>query len=488
MAATAPAPSPVGGASALHALQFRVMRLCRPTLDVERPLRFALDDLGHDGDDALPLGVAASLSEGGAPPEAFERRLDLVHPEHASGVSGMLVLPQSFGNIYLGETFTSYVSAGNHSDRAVRDAGFKAELQTERQRLILFDNTAAPLPVLQPGECYDFTVEHDLKELGAHTLVCSTVYTDADGERKYLPQYFKFAASNPLAVRTKVRPGRDGRTLLEACVENATRTPLLLASATFDPSPRLRCETLAPPAVSATAAVFPEPGSCQRGAPDARGAGMGLPSLSGRAMHVLAPSGGSAHFLFELRPDDRGDDAAATTSGAGDAGEPLGKLEIRWKGRMGEAGRLQTQQIMGPPRPRRDVEITVAPSLPTTATLARPLSLRCVIRNCAATATAPLELVARDGWEDPGADAGAGTTGKNAAPPLGMAVDGPRAVSLGVLEPGGEATAEVTVVPLAPGTRRLPMVEVRDAGGRLVSELKPWEVMVEREVETSRPE
>lgn len=30
------------------------------------------------------------------------------------------------------------------------------------------------------------------------------VYTDADGERKYLPQYFKFMASNPLSVRTKV--------------------------------------------------------------------------------------------------------------------------------------------------------------------------------------------------------------------------------------------------------------------------------------------
>jgi hypothetical protein len=30
------------------------------------------------------------------------------------------------------------------------------------------------------------------------------VYTDWDGERKYLPQYFKFMASNPLSVRTKV--------------------------------------------------------------------------------------------------------------------------------------------------------------------------------------------------------------------------------------------------------------------------------------------
>ena len=30
------------------------------------------------------------------------------------------------------------------------------------------------------------------------------VYTDHDGERKYLPQYFKFVAANPLSVRTKV--------------------------------------------------------------------------------------------------------------------------------------------------------------------------------------------------------------------------------------------------------------------------------------------
>jgi hypothetical protein len=90
------------------------------------------------------------------------------------------------------------------SERAVQLVGIKAELQTERQRLVLFDNTAAPIPVLQPGEAHDFTVEHDLKELGAHTLVCSTVYTDAEGERRYLPQYFKFSASNPLAVRTKV--------------------------------------------------------------------------------------------------------------------------------------------------------------------------------------------------------------------------------------------------------------------------------------------
>jgi hypothetical protein len=35
-------------------------------------------------------------------------------------------------------------------------------------------------------------------------LVCTALYNDGDGERKYLPQFFKFVVSNPLSVRTKV--------------------------------------------------------------------------------------------------------------------------------------------------------------------------------------------------------------------------------------------------------------------------------------------
>lgn len=37
--------------------------------------------------------------------------------------------------------------------------------------------------------------------------VCSTAYTDSDGERKFLPQYFRFSVANPVAVRTKARCG-----------------------------------------------------------------------------------------------------------------------------------------------------------------------------------------------------------------------------------------------------------------------------------------
>jgi len=32
---------------------------------------------------------------------------------------------------------------------------------------------------------------------------------------------------------------------------------------------------------------------------------------------------------------------------------PWGKLEIKWRGSLGEVGRLQTQQILGPPAPTK---------------------------------------------------------------------------------------------------------------------------------------
>ena len=84
------------------------------------------------------------------------------------------------------------------------DQCLQAELQTDRQKVALFDSSATPILSLAPGARHDFIVAHDVKEVGPHTLACSTVYITAAGERKYYPQYFKFASHNPLSVRTKV--------------------------------------------------------------------------------------------------------------------------------------------------------------------------------------------------------------------------------------------------------------------------------------------
>lgn len=88
-------------------------------------------------------------------------------------------------------------------------------------------------------------------------LVCSALYNDADGERKYLPQFFKFVVANPLSVRTKViiipslslslSPALSDccalqvrvvkeTTFLEACIENHTKANLFMDQVDFEPA------------------------------------------------------------------------------------------------------------------------------------------------------------------------------------------------------------------------------------------------------------
>ena len=149
-----------------------------------------------------------------------------------------------------------------------------------------------------------------------------------------------------------------------------------------------------------------------------------MPSLAGRDLRVLDAAGGAAHFLFELREKPRGwrgeaGEAGETVETVEENADALGKLEIRWRGRAGETGRLQTQQILGAPKPAKragDVELKLDPESMEgldTVTLAAPVSLAFVAKNAnAATATPELELVVLDDDEAPADDAGARATRK----------------------------------------------------------------------------
>lgn len=69
----------------------------------------------------------------------------------------------------------------------------QAELQSDRQNMVLHDSSAAPLPSLPPGGRHDFIVRHEVKELGSHTLVCSSMYVAQDGSRRMQPQVWSAA-------------------------------------------------------------------------------------------------------------------------------------------------------------------------------------------------------------------------------------------------------------------------------------------------------
>ncbi|RWR76349.1 trafficking protein particle complex subunit 13 isoform X1 [Cinnamomum micranthum f. kanehirae] len=314
-----------------HSLAFRVMRLCRPSFHVETPLRLDPLDLiaGEDlFDDPHALlsshdfisksKISKEQGEEGPTDLSYRNRFELQNPYDAMGLSGLLVLPQAFGAIYLGETFCSYISINNSSNFEARDIAIKAEIQTEKQRILLLDTSKSPVESIRSGGRYDFIVEHDVKELGPHTLVCTALYNDGDGERKYLPQFFKFVVANPLSVRTKVRSIKEN-TYLEACIENHTKSNLFMDQVDFEP------------ALHWTAAILKA---------DDHHSETDFQTREIFNSPVLIKAGGGIHnFLYQLKLSSQ--ESAEMKSNV------LGKLQITWRTNLGEPGRLQTQQILG---------------------------------------------------------------------------------------------------------------------------------------------
>ncbi|CAH9112056.1 unnamed protein product [Cuscuta europaea] len=362
-----------------HSLAFRVMRLCRPSLHVEIPLCFDPCDLlfGEDlfddsiASDNLPrlLSGCESVTSGdnAADPSdlSYRSRFLLEQSSDSLGLSGLLVLPQSFGAIYLGETFCSYISINNSSNFEARDVVIKAEIQTERQRILLLDTSKSPVESIRAGGRYDFIVEHDVKELGAHTLVCTAQYNDGDAERKYLPQFFKFIVTNPLSVRTKVRIVKE-TTFLEACIENNTKSNLYMDQVDFEPVQNWVATVLRPddhhleknPLVRE---LFKPP--------------------------VIIRSGGGVHnFLYQLRLLPEGSQLPKV-----EGSNILGKLQITWRTNLGEPGRLQTQHILGNPIVLQDIEL-VAVEVPPVIIFEKPFLVRFNLTNQTDRILGPFEI------------------------------------------------------------------------------------------------
>ncbi|KAJ9690416.1 hypothetical protein PVL29_012858 [Vitis rotundifolia] len=356
-----------------HSLAFRVMRLCRPSFHVDNPLLLDPADL-LAGEDIFDDPLAASdlprllhnhTLKSNDSDLTYRTRFLLNDPSDAMGLSGLLVLPQSFGAIYLGETFCSYISINNSSNFEVRDVAIKAEMQTEKQRILLLDTSKSPVESIRAGGRYDFIVEHDVKELGAHTLVCTAVYNDGDGERKYLPQFFKFVVANPLSVKTKVRIVKDN-TFLEACIENHTKSNLYMDQVEFEPSQHW------------TATVLK--------------AGEGLSDNDAPTREIFKPpilirsGGGIQNYLYQLKLSSQGSAQMKV-----DGSNVLGKLQITWRTNLGEPGRLQTQQILGSPITRKEIELQVM-EVPSVTILERPFLVHLNLTNQTDRTMGPFEV------------------------------------------------------------------------------------------------
>ncbi|RZC40656.1 trafficking protein particle complex subunit 13 [Asbolus verrucosus] len=282
-----------------HLLALKVMRLTRPTL-------------------ASPLPVTCDSKDlpGNLLNVALQQDPTSVQGTETLCTGQFLLLPQSPVNIYLGETFSSYICVYSETQQIVSNVTVKVDLQTSSQRLPLSMNP--PTPQLGPDETVNIVIHHEVKEIGNHILVCEVSYQNATGVTKSFRKFFKIQVLKPLDVKTKFYNAENDDVYLEAQVQNITSGPICLEKVALDASHLFKVISL---------------NVTHKGE-----------SIFGKTT-LLQPQA-VCQFLYCLSPSEKLSADLKSLSGATN----IGKLDIVWRSNLGERGRLQTSQLqrMGP--------------------------------------------------------------------------------------------------------------------------------------------
>ncbi|KAG2237885.1 hypothetical protein BDF21DRAFT_408824 [Thamnidium elegans] len=327
-----------------HLLSLKVMRLSRPQLTSTLPIYY---ESNTEKTSPLVDGLESLNISDLTASHPIDRNQCNEIQIRDFGLSQMLKLPSAFGNIYLGENFSTFISINNESPFAVQQVGVKIELQTSSQRFVLSDTTTTPLTALEPQKTYDTTVAHEIKELGVHILVCSVQYNAPDGKRRHFRKFYKFQVSNPLAVKTKLNNLIDGRVFLEAQLQNVSAGPMFLERMKFEPSEHFIFEDLNQ-VVTNNDSVFGD--------------------------SFIHPQD-IRQYLYMLSPKDDQNDRISRTTNA------LGKLDIVWRSYMGDLGRLQTSQLTRKAPMLEDLEVQPFLQEPVRVILEHPFKLGIRVKN-----------------------------------------------------------------------------------------------------------
>ncbi|KAF9899744.1 hypothetical protein BX616_002867 [Lobosporangium transversale] len=451
-----------------HLISLKVMRLSRPSLVTGHSLYFG----SPHGKSNLATETETTLQTvGGARPnmtsiltnaltELSHSQLERVHPpspaakvihptssleDHEEtdealdmgdfGVSELLTMPASFGNIYLGETFTSYICANNESAHPVRDVILKAELQTSTLRFALSDtlsnqqrhqapnsklsqDTSSPhlqqqqqpqsptagkhIQLLESGKTNEIIVSHEIKELGTHILVCSIQYTTLDGQQKSFRKFYKFQVMNPLSVKTKVNhpspptvinqesnhngsvsvaamsASKSGLVLLEAVIQNVSGVTMWIERMRFEVADAFTARDL-------NVVIEDDDDEDDDDEDDddddddatkindngTKDTEQSKVSIFGE--HDYFAPNDVRQYLYVLTPKPGKELLAKTTN-------ILGKMDILWRSQFGETGRLQTSQLTRKPVPLDEIAVQVV-KIPERIYLEEVFTMEIVIKN-----------------------------------------------------------------------------------------------------------
>lgn len=166
---------------------------------------------------------------------------DTKRPDGTEGagfaITPFLLLPDSFGDIFVGETFSAYIAVLNGSEHTVyRDLTLSVKLQTVNASFDLNDSrptTTGPpgtAPTLSPGESLDIVVKHTLNEPGAHNLRVTVTYTTMNSrtnELKTQKKYYKFSALEPLHIASSCSE-LNGKAMVQCQVTNNIKLPVYI--------------------------------------------------------------------------------------------------------------------------------------------------------------------------------------------------------------------------------------------------------------------
>ena len=296
---------------------------------------------------------------------SFEIRDGLENSQY-SGIDlvDCLSLPAAFGNIYLGETFTSYLCLNNDSSTPVADFSFKAELQTGKERFTLADTnqTVKTTESLLPHQSSEFMLHHEIKELGIHILVCSVHYQPSikDAQKTFFRKFFKFQVLNPLSVKTKLHTFEHGVIYLEIQVQNLATIALSVEKLDLKPSSSF----------VSTSMVNSEAND-ENSSPNSPNK-PNTTKLEKVFDGMLFQPQDIRQYLFILTPSNRNTLVNLATD--------LGHLDITWRTNLGQIGHLETAPLIRKEYPISPVQVTLL-NQPMEVELEKELKLKFKIQN-----------------------------------------------------------------------------------------------------------
>ena len=304
-------------------------------------------------------------------------------------LSSSLILPDSFGVIHIGETFTAYLGAINTSTSVpITNLSVSSVLQTPTTKLQLssvLDKTQPtneqerqnfrPLHI-EPQGGVDAIISVPLEEIGQHLLRVDVSYGGTDPTiapppreslnqndpmnqqqqqqnnyhtRKTLRKFYRFHVSSPLHMKELTLRGGESSCFLSLAVENAATINeskgggLTIAQTEFQPytgliAEPINCDSSVLNAYNKNSNINDDDNDTNYNSIKKKSA-VELFDECGR----LEP-GESKRYLFKVKAAS--DDAALRGIAKGDE---LGRAIVTWRKSMGEAGRIASTFLRCPP-------------------------------------------------------------------------------------------------------------------------------------------